>query len=134
MERVDDKLLKLDLKFREPHVEFEELTLVGSGGGRIRVDDFNLARDFGVTVTAVKGDLKVPKRIEVSTTAPYLNTAFRENPVLSLECVMRAGNLKEVGARIDVYKRQVICLMKRWIRNIQMHCCITISIRLPIRE
>ena len=100
VERVDDKLLKLDLKFREPHVEFEELTLAGSGDGNIRVDDFNLARDFGITVTAVKGDLKVPKRIEVSTTAPYLNTAFRENPALSLECVMRAGNLKEVGARM----------------------------------
>ena len=100
VERVDDKLLKLDLKFRESHVEFEELTLAGRGGGGTRVDDFNLARDFGITVTAVKGDLKVPKRIEVSTTAPYLNTAFRENPALSLECVMRAGNLKEVGARM----------------------------------
>lgn len=100
VENVNEKLLKMELKFNENKVGFEDLTLAGSGGTGIRVDDFNLARDFGITVAEVKGDLKIPKRIEVSTTAPYMNTRYRENPSVSLECVMRDRDLKAIGARM----------------------------------
>lgn len=103
VERVGDKLLKMELKFNENRVAFEDLTLAGSarsGGTGVRVDDFNLARDFGITVAEVKGDLKIPKRIDVNTTAPYMNTRYRENPSVSLECVMRDRDLKAIGARM----------------------------------
>ena len=100
MERVDDKLLKLDLKFREPHVEFEELTLAGSGDGNIRVDDFNLARDFRNNGDGGERRPESPETDRGKHDGPLPEHGFPENPALSLECVMRAGNLKEVGARM----------------------------------
>ena len=100
VELVDDKLAKIDMKFRQNEVAFEALTLAGSGGTGVRVDDFHLARDFGISVTEVKGDRNLPKRIDVNTTAPYGNTRYRERVSLTLECMMSAPDLKAAGMKI----------------------------------
>ncbi len=100
VERLGQKMLKIDMKFRQNRVEFETLTLTASGGTGIRVDDFHLARDFGISVTGVKSDRNIPKRIEVNTTSPYGITRYREKPSFTLECMMNAPDLKEAGARM----------------------------------
>ena len=100
VEKVVDRMVKIDLKFKEYQVGFETLTWVGSGGPGARVDDFNLAADFGISVLNVKGELQVPKRIEVNTTAPYMNTIYRENPSLAVECVMRATDWAGIGRKM----------------------------------
>lgn len=100
VESLAGKMKKIGMKFRQNRVVFEPLTLAGTGGSGVRVDDFHLARDFGITVTSVKGDRNIPKRIEVNTTAPYGNTRYREKPSLTLECVMYAPDLEEAGRRM----------------------------------
>ena len=100
VELVHDKLAKIDMKFRQNEVVFETLTLAGSGGTGVRVDEFHLARDFGISVTEVKGDRNLPKRIDVNTTAPYGNTRYRERQSLTLECMMNAPDLKAAGVKM----------------------------------
>lgn len=99
-ELLGDKMAKIDMKFRQDQVEFEALTLTGTGGTGIRVDDFHLARDFGVIVKSIKGDRNIPKRIEVSTTDTYKNTRYREQSSISLECMLGASDLKEAAGKM----------------------------------
>lgn len=103
VEKVGEKLGLIDVRFKQDRVDFEPLSLPGTGGSGFRVDGFNLLADFGIAVSGVAGDRDTPKRIEVNTSMPYRNTRYRENATFTLECTMRETNLKAVKEKMGQF-------------------------------
>lgn len=100
VEKAGEKMGLIGVEFLEPQPVFPELTFPGSGGEGLRLDHYHLERDLGVYVAAVKDGLNLPKRIEVGTTATYPDTRYRENGTITLECVMKAGDLRAVAVQM----------------------------------
>lgn len=88
VEETGDGYAFLTIRFWQGEVVFEPLTLSATGGGMFEMDGYNLEKDFGLYVSERKNYLNEGKRLEVSTTAPYIETVYRERPEITLSCTM----------------------------------------------
>lgn len=77
----------------------------GSGGGGYRLDTYNLRKDFGIVVAERSGNRNLGKRIEVSTTHPYTQTAYRDLINAGLRCQLLGDNLLEIYTRMMHFQR-----------------------------
>lgn len=100
VERAGERMGLIGINFLQTDVRLPELTLPSSGGSGYRIDEFNLEKDFGIQVSGMSGDLDVPKRIDVGTTAPYQETGIRTSGTITLECRMQAERLHIIAGRI----------------------------------
>lgn len=88
VEEIGDNYAFLTVRFWQEDVLFESLTLSATGGGMFELDGYNLEQDFGLYVSERKNYRNLGKRLEVGTTSPYMETAYRECPEITLSCTM----------------------------------------------
>ncbi|WP_455673602.1 hypothetical protein [Phocaeicola sp.] len=82
-------------KFWQPAITLPELTLMQSGKALgYSIDGYYLSSDFGVYYLEPEGVENQAKRIEVSTTATYQQTLYRELDTITFRCKMRADSLQ----------------------------------------
>lgn len=87
------KIAHVSIPFFEEEVTFPPLTIRPTSytdKNTYRLDGYNLAPDFGITVIGINGLTDISKRIEVNTTSPYPFTHFRELREITLRCSMES--------------------------------------------
>lgn len=95
-------------KFWQQDIVLPKLTIPSSGGIDNLLDGYNLGKDFGIYIASTKDDKNIPKRIEVSTTAPYMQTHYREPGNLIFECSMVGDDLHDLYSKISQF--QALCM------------------------
>ena len=94
----------LSARFWKELPTLPELVLIASNSGDIRIDGFNLYKDFGV-VEAKHSDLySIPKRIDIGTTEPYPVVEYRESKELSFDLFMKGDSFYDLYFKMQQFQ------------------------------
>jgi hypothetical protein len=94
----------LSARFWKELPTLPELVLIASNSGDIRIDGFNLYKDFSV-VEAKHSDLySIPKRIDIGTTEPYPVVEYRESKELSFDLFMKGDSFYDLYFKMQQFQ------------------------------
>jgi len=79
-----------------------------SNSGSYMLDEYDLFKDFGISMSSSNGINNTSERIDVSTTLPYMATAYRSAMDLSLTCKMFGESLADLYQKIT--KFEALCI------------------------
>jgi len=80
------------------------ITIIPSGSGLFRLDDFDLRNDFGIIIAQSNNILNTAKRIEVGTTEFYEKTNYRGLREINLRCSMIGNSFADVYDKISQFE------------------------------
>lgn len=95
---------KLAVKLWQETVTIPELTTVAINTGAIKIDNHNLTANFGIHSNVVGGFRSIGPRLEVSTTEPYMNTAYRDFRELSINCFMVGSSFSDLYSKMTQFQ------------------------------
>lgn len=98
----------VSVPFWQDEVIYNPVTIRPSNTGEIRIDGYDLAKDFDVYV-AQSNDLdSVAKRIEVQTTEIYKRTNFRASRTIDIACTMKAINTTDLFYKMNEFQAMLM--------------------------
>jgi len=93
---LSDTIITIEIKFRQPVVLFPVAPGIVTAGTGYKIAGYNFKSDFGITVNSLSERLSVPARIEVNTTAFYMNSTYRQPKDISINCTMLGSNISDL--------------------------------------
>lgn len=93
----------IDIKFWQQNYNIATLSTTTTGGTEYLLDGYNLYKDFGICVSSRKNIESVAKRIEISTTKPYTKSDYREVRDITLSCMMKGNNIRELYTKMNQF-------------------------------
>lgn len=122
-EHISLNMAIVKVKFWQQTFTPASITITPSGGSSYTMDEFNLYKDFGITVVSRKDFENIGKRIEISTTKPYMQTKYREARDITIGCSMIGNGIHDLYYKISQFN--ALCISPG-IRNLYLreneHC------------
>lgn len=87
---------RVSVPFWQNEIVLPEITVIPSGTGEYRIDNFNLVKDLGIHVSQSGNLLNIAGRIDVQTTELYTRTNYRGTRTIDLSCSMAGINFGDI--------------------------------------
>lgn len=124
-EYISLNMVIVKVKFWQQIFTPASITITPSGGSSYVMDGFNLYKDFSIVIISRKDFENIGKRIEISTTKPYIQTEYREAHDITLGCSMIGKNINNLYNKISQFN--ALCISPG-IRNLYLrdneYCCL----------
>lgn len=102
-EYITLNLCIVKIKFWQQAYSPVGITILPTGGISYMLDEYNLRQDFDILISSRSGFENVSKRIEISTTKPYTQTAYRESRDITLKCTMKGRGLFDLYEKMSQF-------------------------------
>lgn len=79
-------------------------SIIPSGSGLFRLDNFDLKRDFGISIAQSNNLLNTAKRIDIGTTVFYERTNYRGIREISLRCSLIGSSFGDVYDKMSQFE------------------------------
>lgn len=95
---------RVSARFWQENIVLNELVIVPSNTGRIKIDNYNLHADFGILGAAVGGFNSIGKSLDVNTTELYENTNYRDTRDLTVNCFMLGQSFSDLYFKMSQFQ------------------------------
>lgn len=102
IEEVGDYCL-VTAKLWQNEFNLKPITIIASGSGKYKLDNYNLSRDFGIHVSESIGMNNEAKRIEINTTEFYKKTQYRGMREIELQCSLGGNSFSDMYNKINQF-------------------------------
>lgn len=99
--RKAGKYLLVQVDFWQNEFIQQPIEVVPSFSGVFRLDNYDLRKDFGISVSQNNGHLNTAKRIDVKTTEFYERTNYRGQREVSFNCSMIGRNFADIYYKMN---------------------------------
>lgn len=99
---------RVSVPFWQNEIVLPEITIIPSGTGGYRVDNFSLTKDFGTHVGQSGNILNTAGRIDVQTTELYERTNFRGLRKIDLSCSIVGNSFADVYDKMSQFHSLLI--------------------------
>lgn len=113
---VDDYAI-VSVPFWQYQVTYNPVTILPSNTGEVRIDGYDLAKDFGIYIARSSDLDSVAKRIEVQTTEMYSRTNFRATRSIDINCTIKVSNTTDLFYKMNEFQAM---LMKPGMREFKI--------------
>lgn len=90
----------LRFRFWQDIVSLPEMTITPSNTGNIKIDNYNLNKEFGIYGSKEGGFYSVGPRLEVNTTDTYKKCQYRNFRELSINCMMVSTSFTDLYSKM----------------------------------
>lgn len=98
----------VSVPFWQYQVTYNPVTILPSNTGEVRIDGYDLAKDFGIYIASSNELDSVAKRIEVQTTEMYSRTNFRATRTIDLNCTMKVFNTTDLFYKMNEFQSMLM--------------------------
>ncbi|MEA4980738.1 MAG: hypothetical protein VB075_19400 [Petrimonas sp.] len=95
---------KVEIPFWQNSVGLKPITITPSGTGFFKINNFDLAKDFGIYLAQSSNSQNTAKRIEVQTTEFYERTNFRDTWIIDLPCSLVGNDFSDMYAKMSQFQ------------------------------
>ena len=92
------------VRFWQNVFQLKPVTLLPSGSGDYRIDNYDLNKDFGIYISKTENLYNTAKRIEINTTELYTKTQYRSFREAYLKCSMLGTNFADLYNKMNQFQ------------------------------
>ncbi|SFL00216.1 hypothetical protein SAMN05216357_11098 [Porphyromonadaceae bacterium KH3CP3RA] len=94
----------VSVPFWQNNFDLKLVNITPSGTGDYMIDNYDLAKDFGIYVAESSNLINTAKRIDVQTTEFYERTNYRGSRTIDLSCSMKGINFTDIYNKMTQFQ------------------------------